>query len=62
MDADSLAPWLITLLLILFADYIAVTETSLAAVSRVRMKTLADRGDRKAEKVLYVLDHFDLAV
>ncbi len=62
MDDGGLAPWIITALLILFADFIAVSETALASVSRVRMKTLADRGSRKARQVMDALDNFDRTI
>ena len=62
MDDGGLAPWLITVLLILVADYIAVTETALASVSKVRMKTLAKKGDERAQMVLDALDHFDRTI
>ena len=58
----SIWPWLISALLILFAAYLAVTETALAAASRVRMKTLADHGNKRAKKVLEALDHFDRTI
>ena len=62
MDEGGLTPWIITILLILFADYIAVAETALSSVSRVRMKMLADHGSRRAAKVLDALDHFDRTI
>ena len=62
MDEGSPAPWIIVLLLILFADFIAIAETSLASVSKVKMKTLADHGDKNAKRVLYALDHFDQTI
>ena len=62
MDDGGLAPWIITALLVLFADFIAVSETALASVSRVRMKTLADRGNKKAIQVMDALDHFDRTI
>jgi len=62
MDEGGLAPWLISAVLILFADYIAVCETALASVSKVRMKTLAEHGNKRAEKVLDALDHFDQTI
>ncbi len=62
MDDPGSGPWIISALLILFAAYIAVAETSLAATSRVRMKTLADRGNTNAKKVLWALDHFDRTI
>ncbi len=52
----------VILILFLFAAYFAVAETSFASVSRVRMKTAADRGDRRGAKALLVLDKFDRAV
>lgn len=62
MDEGGLTPWIITILLILFADYIAVAETALSSVSRVRMKLLADHGSRRAAKVLDALEHFDRTI
>ncbi len=62
MSEGALTPWLITAMLVLFADYIAVTETAIASVSKVRMKTLAERGNKRAALVLDALDHFDLTI
>ncbi len=62
MDDGGLGPWIVVILLILFADYIAVTETALASVSKIRMKTLAKQGNKKAEQVLDALDHFDRTI
>ena len=62
MDEGGLTPWIITILLILFADYIAVAETALSSVSRVRMKLLTDHGSRRAAKVLDALEHFDRTI
>ena len=62
MDEGGLTPWIITILLILFADYIAVAETALSSASRVRMKLLADHGNRRAAKVLDALEHFDRTI
>ena len=53
---------LIILALLLFADYFAVCETSFAAVSRIRLKTAMERGDRRANKAMYVCECFDKAI
>ncbi|MBQ4187291.1 MAG: HlyC/CorC family transporter [Firmicutes bacterium] len=53
---------MISALLVLFADYIAVSETALASVSKVRMKTLAEHGNKRAEMVLDALNHFDQTI
>ena len=58
----SMTPWIIAVVLLLFAAYFAVTETAIASVSRSRIKAKADKGDPRAEKAQYVLDHFDRAV
>ncbi|MDO4804913.1 MAG: hemolysin family protein [Lachnospiraceae bacterium] len=62
MDEGGLTPWLISALLILFADYIAVCETALASASKVKMKTLAEHGNKKAVQVLDALEHFDRTI
>ena len=62
MDEGGLTPWLISAFFILFADYIAVCETSIASVSKVKMKTLAEHGNKKASKVLDALDQFDRTI
>ena len=62
MDAGGPGPWILAVLLVLFAAYIAVAETSLASASRIRMRTLAEHGNRQAERVLTALDHFDRTI
>ena len=62
MDDGSILSVLIILALLLFADYFAVCETSFAAVSRIRLKTAMERGDRRANKAMYVCERFDKAI
>ena len=62
MDDGSILSVLIILALLLCADYFAVCETSFAAVSRIRLKTAMERGDRRANKAMYVCEHFDKAI
>ena len=49
-------------LLILGGGYFAGAETALASCNRIRMMSYADDGDRRAKRVLYILDHFDKAL
>ena len=49
-------------LLLLGGAYFAAAETAFASVSKIRMISDADDGDPRAEKALYVLDHFDKAL
>lgn len=49
-------------LLILGGAYFAAAETAFASVNRIRMISDADDGDKRAKKVLYILDNFDKAL
>jgi len=43
----------------MLSSYFAATETAYAAVSKVRMRTLADKGNKRAARVLWITDRFD---
>ena len=58
----SFAPIFIIALLLLGAVYFALAETAFASVSRTRLRMRADRGEKSAERALYILDHFDKAI
>ena len=62
MDDGSRSTWLIVILLLLAAMLFAVTETAFASVSRVSLKTGAEKGDERAKKALYITEHFDRAI
>ena len=62
MDDGSRLPWIFAVLLLFCAMYFAVTETAFASCSRSRLRLYEDRGDSRAKRALYVLDHFDLAI
>ena len=42
--------------------YLAVAETAFASVSRTKLRVRADRGDGRAKKALFILDHMDRAI
>jgi CBS domain containing-hemolysin-like protein len=42
--------------------YFAATESSFSAVNKIKVKTLADDGNRRAKGVMYVLNKFDKAL
>lgn len=56
MDADSL---LLFLFFLLCSAYCASAETAYTAVSRVRLRTMVDKGNKKAKKAMWVCDRFD---
>lgn len=62
MDDGSRLPIIIAIILLFFAAWFAMAETSLAAVSRSKIKTAAERGDTRAKNALYALDNFDKAI
>ncbi len=62
MDEGSWLSWFIIVLLIFAATYFATAETAFASVSRIKVKSEFDRGDRRAKKALFILDHFDKAI
>lgn len=55
-------PWLFVGVLFLCAAYFAVCETGVTSVSRIRLRTRLDQGDRRAQKALYIQDNFDQAI
>ena len=60
---DSPAGYLIAIfVLLLLAGYFAGTEIALASVNRIRLTNRAEDGDKRAKKVLYILEHFDKAL
>ncbi len=56
MDADSL---LLFLFFLLCSAYCASAETAYTAVSRVRLRTMADKGNNRAKRALWICDRFD---
>lgn len=62
MDDGSRLSLIIVVILLFCAAYFAVAETAFASVSRIKIKTRADRGDTRAKKALFVLDNFDRAI
>lgn len=62
MDAGSQSMLFAALVLLAFAAFFAVAETSFASVSRTRLKIRQEHGEAKAKSALYVLDNFDRAI
>ena len=62
MDDGSWLQIIFLVILLLFAFYFAIAETSFASVSRTKIKARQERGEDRAVRVLYVLDNFDKSV
>ena len=62
MDDGSILSAFIILALLALAAYFAVCETAFASASRTRLRADQDRGDKRADKAVYVTEHFDKAI
>lgn len=56
MDIDSC---LMYIFFLLASAYFASSETAYTAVSRVRLRTMAEKGNKRAKKALWVCERFD---
>ena len=62
MADDSIPRSILLLILILISAYFAGAETAFSCCNQLRIRTMADAGDRRAKHVQYILDHFDSAL
>lgn len=62
MDPYSWLLLLSCIVLLLFSAYFSATESAFAGVNRVRVKSLADNGDRRAKAALKISENFDKAL
>lgn len=59
---DAVPRSLLFICLLLAGGFFAGTETALSYCNRIRMQVLADDGDKRAKRVVSILDQFDRAV
>ncbi|MBQ7318194.1 MAG: HlyC/CorC family transporter [Phascolarctobacterium sp.] len=59
MTSDSSTSVLIIIFCILFSAYFSATETAFSSLNRIRIKNMAERGDKRAKLVLDLLENFD---
>ena len=53
------ASCILYVLFLILSAYFASAETAYTAVSKVRMRTLADKGNKRAKRVLWISERFD---
>lgn len=58
MDTDGVMQLIALIILVLLSAFFSSAETSLTIVNRVRLKTLAEEGNRRAKTALEVLDKY----
>lgn len=59
MDPDSMQPILIMVVLVIFSAYFSATETAFSTFNRIRLKNLAEDGNRRAKLVLDLAEDYD---
>lgn len=59
---STISFFIVYVLLIVGSGYFSGTEISFASVNRIHMMSYASNGDRRAERVLKILDNFDEAL
>ena len=59
MDNQSLILIITIIVLILLSAFFSATETAFSSLNRIRVKNLANDGNRKAQKVLRLVENYD---
>ncbi|MBQ9859478.1 MAG: HlyC/CorC family transporter [Clostridia bacterium] len=59
MDPDSIRPILFMLILVALSAYFSATETAFSSFNRIRLKSLAEDGNKKAALVLKMAEDYD---
>lgn len=57
MSSDQIILWFILVLLLAASAYFSSAETALTTVNRIQLQLLAEGGNKKAKKVIWILDH-----
>ena len=52
MGPDSIPLWIVFAICVIGGAYFAATESSFSAVNKIKIKTLADDGNKRAKGVL----------
>lgn len=61
-DGSSILPAIIIIFLLACAAYFAVCETAFASVRPIKLKTAQERGDKRADRAVFVTENFDRAI
>ena len=57
MDTSAILQAIILVILLAASAFFSSAETALTTVNRIQVQLLADDGNKKAKKVLKILDH-----
>ena len=56
MDASAISQIIFLIILLILSAFFSSAETALTTVNKIRMRTLADDGNKRAEQVLRITD------
>ena len=59
MTTDSIPQIIILVILVLFSAYFSATETAFSSLNKTRIKTLVEKGNKRAKLVLKLSDEYD---
>ncbi|MBQ2668142.1 MAG: HlyC/CorC family transporter [Clostridia bacterium] len=59
MDSHSTGLIIVLILLVFLSAYFSATETAFSSLSRVRLKNMAENGNRRAKLAYRLADHYD---
>ena len=62
MGSDSIPLWIIFIICVIGGAYFAATESSFSAVNKIKIKAMADDGNKSAKGVMFVLSKFEKAL
>ena len=59
MDGDNLGQIIFLVILIMFSAFFSATETAFSSINKIRMKNMANNGNKKAVAVLELNEKYD---
>ena len=62
MDPHSITLLVIIVFCVIMSAYFSATETAFSTFNRIRLKTMAENGDKRAAKVLKLSDNYDTLI
>lgn len=62
VGSDSIPLWIVFFICVVGGAYFAATESSFSAVNKIKIKALADDGNKRAQGVMCIINKFDKAL
>ena len=56
---DDSLPCIVIVILVIFSAFFSASETAYTSCNRIKLKTQADDGDKKAQSILNVVEKYD---